>query len=796
MLNFLDSVTVGDLTVLRDDENAQLFHVFANQPVVAVDPEGLPDFLFILYIKDLSDIPDTAEGGGGYVQFRTVLTLSDDRRAQVTAALTELLTHEQAAGKTPFGNPITDTTPVLGQPLWTAGTVDLSTFSVSDTGLVQQATTTAAVDLTGDLGASFVATLDATEAGVFEGAFKAYEAGTHQLPLVITYKLTYAGRITARMTIDAKHSVVHERVWQNATPWRLLNTDFVRYVPLQTATPFTLDALPALRAQFGAVFPMIHPDVVPEAITQAISDSSITVTIDEASTGDATADAANRQALLKLATDLLTDALMPSLTKGPAAPAASSESDTSASSSLLQLDENAAPGTATFHLELNDAMSVVRQAAPNAPLQVLISDPSVLSSCFHTLRLADDFFNDMKVRITTSGVDFSTTGIAKIHVYCRYSQTDDADPLGPRVDRTFDDELTSATDELHWRFDTARTAGGSHKENYEYMAEVYWQQGGAPTVVPWTGTNTRLLMITPPVLGAIKVDGVLTAPPGSVDSARVDLTYRANDGTTYRGAVELTPAAPRATWIESTGEVVPAGTAARPPTYRYAITYRIGPTSITMPEQTAVEDTVEVPTPFGGAATFTLTAQGSFADMTGVSGTLTYSDAAHGYTVVRTFDLTPAAPSSDITVPILIGGPRTATVTARVVNTDGTHEDLAPISAGEGRTWVGSDLTTALVVALHADLLDFAADVRAVQVTLTFHHADGTTTTAEPIFTADSHAAFTWTVPRQTGDPSVYDADITFYGIDRAKDQTVHLTGQSSPSVLLDRSMAPAAPTR
>jgi hypothetical protein len=39
------------------------------------------------------------------------------------------------------------------------------------------------------------------------------------------------------------------------------------------------------------------------------------------------------------------------------------------------------------------------------------------------------------------------------------------------------------------------------------------------------------------------------------------------------------------------------------------------------------------------------------------------------------------------------------------------------------------------------------------------------------------------------GDPADYDADITFYGIDRSKDQTVSLTSQTSTSVELDRAM-------
>lgn len=788
MLNFIDPVGVGDLTVLRDDQNPHTFYVLPTAPVVPVDEDGTPEFLFLLYTKDLSDLPDGEETGGGYLQFRTVLTLSDAQRTEVTTALTQLLATEKAAGKKPFGNEITDSAPILATPLWTSGSVDLATFAVGDTGLVRQATSKAPVDLTGELGASFAATLSTDGAGVFEGAFKAYQDGTHQLPLVLTYNLSYVGRINARLTIDAKHSVVHERVWRDARPYRLISDGVLRYAPIALDTAFTPALLPELRQRFGIVHAMLPRPALMTAVQETISDSSVSVKIEEVSTGDATADAATRASLLKLATDLLTDSVLPSLTTGAPQPGTTDPAGTTADTALLQLDESAAPGTATFHLELDDAMSITRTAAPNAPLQVLIDDPAVLASCFHSLRLADDFFKDMKVTFSTSGVDFSASGIAKIHVYYRYSQTDDAAPGAPLVERHDDAELTSADAVATFRFDTARTAGGGHKEQYEYMAEVYWQRGGAPTVVPWTATDRRLVIITPPQLGAIKVDGVLTAPAGSVDSARVDLGYTAADGTRYTGALELSAAAPRAGWLQSTGELVAPGAVGAPRPYDYTITYRVGPTAVVTPRRTTSQDTLEVPTPFAGSLTFALMAQAAWDQVSGIAGTVTYADAPNGYTRVVPFSLTAGTPGTDLTVPVMSGGPRTATFTGRVAYADGRHEDVSG-SLTEGLNFVGATAAVPLAVTLRTDLLDFASDVKAVHVTLAYHHADGTTASAEHVFTGADAAAFTWTVPRQNGDGDNYDATVNFYGIDRAKDQELVLTGCASTTVELDRAM-------
>jgi hypothetical protein len=789
VLNFLDSLTIDNLTVFRDDLDPRRFYVLPDTPGIPVGEDGLPEFLFLVYLRDAADVTSDDQSGAGYLQFRTVLTLPQARHAALVTSLHTQLVSEQAAGKKPFGNAITITDPVLAAPLWTSGAVDLSTFAVGDTGLVRQATTAAPADLTSDLGASFTASLSADGAGVFAAAFHAYQTGAHQLPLVITYKLTYTGRVSATLRIDAAHSVIHEQVWKRAAPWQLLDTGLVRYVPLAITEPFRVDMLPALRARFGRVFPMILPADFGQAVQETIANNSISVQIEEASTGDPAADAATHASLLKLATDLLTDSLMPSLTTGTPVPGATNENRSTSNVSLMQLDENAAPGTSTFHLELNDAMTLERVAAPNAPLQVLIADPATLEACFQEVRLADDFFKEMKVIVSTSQVDFSAAGISRIHVYYRYHQTDDAAPAKPVVDRSDDGVLSTPADTLTFRFDTARTADGQHKTKYEYMAQVYWQKGGPPTVVPWTWSDSQRLDITPPVLGAVKVDAVMTAPPGSVDSARVELSYVAGDHTAYHGALELTPAAPRGSWFQATGEMLAPDHPPVQPRYTYRAIYRTGNAEIATPEQTSDQQTIEVPTPFAGAVIFTLMAQGSFDTMTSIAGTLTYADPAHGYTVVNTFVLTRAAPSWQVPISIMPGGPRTATYAARIEHADGTHQDLPPGTVTEGLNFAGADPQAAFSVQLRTDLLDFTSDIKAVHVTLRYTHADGTVTTAEPVFTGAAHDVFTWSVPRTAGDPAEYDAAITFYGQDRSKDLTLHLTHQTSTNVELDRSM-------
>ena len=159
MLNLMDPVSLEDLVLFRDDEDPRKFYLLPDQPVLSVDEKGVPDFYFIKYVYDATTHGDD-QLGGGYVQFRTVLTVAPDRRDRVIAGLKQQLEQDKQAGKKPFGIAITATEPVLAAPLWTDGKVGLQTFKVGDKELVVKATETVPVDLAGSLGASVNLQLD------------------------------------------------------------------------------------------------------------------------------------------------------------------------------------------------------------------------------------------------------------------------------------------------------------------------------------------------------------------------------------------------------------------------------------------------------------------------------------------------------------------------------------------------------------------------------------------------------------------------------------------------------------
>jgi hypothetical protein len=293
MLSLMDPVELNDLVVFRDDEEPRKFYLLPDQPVVSVDEQGEPEFLFVKFIKDVDTLPEEAEVSGGYIQLRTTLTIAPERRQRVIEALTARLEQEKAAGTQPFGRAITTTTPLLAAPLWTDGRATLATFQVSETGLVRHATNEAKVDLSGDLGASFNLHLDNNGSEIFWSAFKNYG---QQVPILISYELKYKARVSAKMTIAAKRSVIHKQLWQHARPFKLLVDRFPRYVPVPAPGPLTPMLISTLRAQLHLpVAAMIERPQVRTAVQETITTNTIDVKIETDQAGGGEEEAKVRE---------------------------------------------------------------------------------------------------------------------------------------------------------------------------------------------------------------------------------------------------------------------------------------------------------------------------------------------------------------------------------------------------------------------------------------------------------------------------------------------------------------------
>jgi hypothetical protein len=789
MLSLMDPVELDDLVVFRDDEDPRKFFLLPDQPTISVDEDGEPEFLFVKYIKDLETIADDAEASGGYIQLRTTLTVGADRRQRVVDALRARLEQEKTDGKKPFGVAITSTEPLLASPLWTSGRASLATFQVSDDGLVRHATKEADVDLAGDLGASFSLDLDANGSEIFWGAFKTFGA---QVPILINYQLKYKARVSARMTISAKREVIHRQVWQHARPYRLVVDRFPRYVALAASGPMTTASLVALKAQWHApVAAMIELPHIRSAVQETIITNAIDVRIETDQAGGGEDEAKVRELMFKVASEVLSDRLIPTLFgAGASLPGAASEQDTTPTKRLIEVKEEAgSDGSASFDLKLDHQTGIERGVNPNGPIQLAVSAPDKLVNCFSEVRTGDGFYKELRVTVSTAGVNFERDGIDKIQVWLVYDEIDELHTDRRRVLRQSDGILTSEKESLKFgRFDLARAANGTHKRQYRYRTKVFYKQGppSPPGDDGWATSSDRLLTITAASMGAIRVDLVLTAPK-SVESARVSLRHKTASNT-FETDIELTPEAGRRTWFQFTGAAAASGDTPVPPRYSYRVRYRVGGSEIATDWTEATTDLLEIAGPFRKTLSFTVRPGGAFDGVASIGGDITYEDPAHDYRITRSFQLLALTDAFVFDVPILEGGPEKARWTARVKMADGSHEDLPEQEGPPGTVWLGQGGSKILVVKVLADLIDFEADVQLALVQVSYDDpANGITDRQTLTFSKTAKGPQTWRVALKDNSPRTYNADIRFIAYDRTKNSQVSRQAINEQVLLLDR---------
>jgi hypothetical protein len=787
MLSLLDPVELEDTVILRDDVQPEKFYPLPDQPVIPVDEEGDPEFLFIKYIKDVNTLGESERDvGGGLLQFRTVLGIHPDRRQKIVDALRARLEQEKAAGTKPFGHAIESTEPLLAAPLWTSGKVTMSTFKVSDTGLVRNAAESAAVDLAGDLGASISLELDDTGAEIFWSAFKSPEG---QIPIMITYHLTYKARVSAKMTIEAQREIVHRRIIEQARPWKLVQAPYVRYVPLAHAGPFALAQIPALALQHAAhIAAMVPRQEIREIIQRTIVNNEITVRIETDEAGQTSSEV--RDSLFKLATEILSDRVVPALFgEDSARPGASTAEKDNADVDLVQVGE-AATGSAdlNFNMQFDHQSTIERSVSPNGPIELLITNKAALQNSFKELRLTDGFFSLMKVTASTSGVNFKDDGIDVVHVFFDYEEQDDLHPEKVWVRRQHDALLKSEQEVIHWRFDTARNARGGHKRNYRYRTEVFYTDG-PPSKSAWTPSSVEKLLITPHAMGAIRVEAALTAPESVVSSARVLLKHQAGSGATYETALELTPKADRRTWFQYTGELAATGPDVNPE-YTCQIIYRAGGGEIVMPPVRTSAKSLEIPSPFKKVLTFHLRPQGAFEGVRDVSGDATYKDSDHQYQFTRPFVFDKVTATVPVEVPVLEGGPEVLHWKARQNRADGSSVDLGSGQSGPGTVWVGKEMQVMRIQVL-PDLINFDTDVQLAVVRLSYvDEANQISLEKTLTFSKTAKAPQVWELGRAPGGHNKYDADIRYFAYDRAKSSEVHERQVDQEVYVLDRARA------
>ena len=662
MLNLLDSVDLEGLTLYRDDALPHKWYMLPDQPVIRQNEEGVPEFLFIKYLRAADEAADDV--AGGYVQFRCTLAISEERRERLITALREKLQDEKDRGHKPSGHAITSTEPVLAPPMYKAGTVGVETFAESEDGLVRKVRTTGLPDLGGDLAASVMLQLDRDGAEVFWTAFK-----KAQIPMLVSYQLTYLAAVSAgELSVTATRSNVIEKVWKQAKPY-LWQPQLLKYKVLPLPPAFPMMSLPALVHLRGIHGKKVKP-AVPRAKIREIVRTELTIRSHSGVAGADEMPLDLREKMMDLASELLSaDLVSPALVAG-SVPAGLVEGGGEGLELLQEkMDESDTSSSSTFELKLQQDAVVERNVNPNGPLQLMFSAEE-LAGLFNEKRLDDGFFGTLRIVATAEGIDFAAAGIALITLQIRYDEKDEV--TGDRVLRPTEEATKQLTQEqplARWRFDVARRENGGHKRAFQYRTVINYVANVPPTESGWQTSDVDLLALSPRSLRAIKVDLKLVAAGGSVSSARVSLRYRRQDGSKIESQQELTVEEPARQWFQHTGELRQDDLGH--PSYDYQVRWRVeGIGEIESEWQSGSDEVLAITSPFTRTLKYTFQPQGFTGAITRISGTVRYDHSERGYEVTRTFSLDSADASAQIDIPILASGPEQVNVQWRASSAD------------------------------------------------------------------------------------------------------------------------------
>ncbi|MCB9716795.1 MAG: hypothetical protein H6712_23255 [Myxococcales bacterium] len=780
MLNLLDRQTIEDLTVYRDDQDVRKFYVLPDTPTIAQDPQGRPRFLFVKYVDDRPGVAEADEKNGAYTQFHATLAIGDERRERVLQALRERLQEEKRTGFKPFGKAITSTEPLLARPDWTDGSITLSTFEASETGMVRSVAGSKKPDLAGDLGAAFALELDDAGAAVFADAF---ESGN--VPIVLAYELTYKARVpAAKMIIHAEREKVQKEIWSFARPF-VFKPALKRYTAL---APQSLDRLKLLnlRAVHG---PSVRAMVSRKMVTVGVR-NVIDVQIQSGEGGSE--DSSVREKLMEIAADILSNNIIPAFFAGNQI--LSQLTDVEDGDDLLELKDDIESSLEPFHIELSEEVAVDRQANPSGIIQMLLTDEQ-RSLAFRETPLSDPFFQQLDVEVIPTGMDFERDGIDSIHVFLEYDHTDTK--TGNRVYHALDDMMTVESPEVRFELERlARGPDGLAILDYRIRTEIYYSIDIPKSVGQWMEKHDRTVPVAPRALGALRVELVLTARPESIESAEVHLSYRTSSGELLDRTLTLTTKESRKSWFQFTGEF---GEQGREPTYQYQVVWTLpGGAKLRGSPSSSKADVLEIATPFSTPLTFTIRPQGTFEGVKEISGELHYEDQVNDYRVVRSFSLTAASASQVFDVSALEGGPREAKiVNARIQYTDGTHKELAPLRTEPGTVWLGEAVTGSMTIRIQPFQVDFERDVMVAIVVITYTHADGKVDKS-PAFNlrkgdASVSNATEWEVTLGEGDPQTFSYTVNYVDYDRRR-TTVTKKDVEDPEIWLEGPPPPDAP--
>ena len=197
---------LGDSTIYRDSKQDYVFYAVPNIPTLRYDTAGRATFQFLKYQEAARRVDDSAERGGGYVQFDCEFKVPEAELDEIRQTLQNRINRKyRQLGSTP-------PKVVLAPPTYQDGAVKLLTFEENTGGIIEHVAGAGKPSLTGSNVAAFSAELSERGAALLWEAFQ-----MPTLPIAVAYDLKLLARVPAlEMHIWLKASQLHS-YWEEIT---------------------------------------------------------------------------------------------------------------------------------------------------------------------------------------------------------------------------------------------------------------------------------------------------------------------------------------------------------------------------------------------------------------------------------------------------------------------------------------------------------------------------------------------------------------------------------------------------
>lgn len=742
------------VTVYQDSDQDFVFYAIPDLPQLRYGDDGKPVFLFLKYRDAPGDVTAGASRGGGYVQFDTVLAVSEARLTQISATLQQAINAKyQAAGNnTPPKVQLAPASFIDDKD--TAVAIHTLQAKPDGTGMVTSVVGFGKPSLIGSNVASF--SIDLTQDGAAL-LWQAFQMAT--LPVSVDYDIKFLAQIPALTMHIWLHAqqlhTYYEQINEDVDPGTCSDTD-VSYTQI-------------MQEEFSKY------SVAGVDITSWPSDLD----------GENAADVESfKQNMTDQGWSLLESTLKSDMTDKFTA-------ETGADTGQASDYQNTVRSYLQSYSDDLDVMFTDNQVVkwpihPQATLQGFLTTPGPdgklpnKADFFKEISLDDPFFRMLQVQIHCNA-DFTNDPIYAVKVHVEYGSSNNPATFLAK-DYVFTDNTTVQTFQTY----IDQTIG----VNFTYSAVISYKNSTKTLqVAPKTSNETQLILGVND-FGYLSLQIIAAAFNWDVvASAQVHIKYEddANGVPLQEDVVQLTKSALIANYQRTIFAPV-----TQP--YQYKVVYFL------TNEQQVVQDWISngeqlllLNDVFSDHIAVQLLAAG-FDNTNAIVIDLDYEDPAHTYSVQKTLQLSSNQSFLTWLVPIYGGATKAFKYKSTVLHADSTTEQNDWQTATGSQTLiVGDVVANYLTVNILADLLDFT-QIKLARVTLHYTDpANAVDTQEDFVFTPASMADTSWKIAIKDKTKTGYVYSAAYYMMD-GTERDVPVTAMTTATVVLQLPAAPAAP--